>query len=239
MAVIIPRTQGPQVQQQGTPSVRNTANVDMSGVVRAGLAVQGAAVDYLKRQQDINDTTAVMKARRELSDWEANTFDPANPDGIAKYKGKDALGANDALLPSLDARVSEIRGGLTARQQQQFDGVAANFRDSLQGRLNGYMDREHSAYLSAEQKAAIDNIGQDAVAAGVAGDFGRQDQVANEALAMNRARRAAEGMGEELVKAEERGIVSSIRSQTIEGMLTARPFEAQAYFERYADQMSP
>ena len=180
-----------------------------------------------------------MAARKQLSDWEANTFNPGNPDGIGKYKGKNALGADEVLLPDLDKTVGSISAGLTPKQRQQFEGVAMNFRDSVAGRLNGYMDREHSGYITAEQKAAVDNLGADAVSAGVSGDFSRQDRVANELLAMNRARREADGMGEELIKAEERGMVSGIRSQTIEGMATARPFEAQAYFERYADQMTP
>lgn len=242
MATIIPRSPGPQVQVEQGPVVRNTARVDDSGSQALAGAIGGMArpaLEYAQRQQEVNDTTAVMAARRQLSDWESSTFDPANPDGIGKYKGKNALAANDVLLPDLDKRVSEISAGLSTRQRQQFQGVAMNFRDSVSGRLNGYMDREHSSYMAAEQKAAVDNLGADAVAAGVSGDFGRQDSVANELLAMNRARRQADGMGEELIKAEERGLVSSVRSQTIEGMATQRPFEAQAYFERYADQMTP
>lgn len=242
MATIIPRTPGPQVQVQGIPQVSNTTRVDASPAVGLANAVQGlgnVAMEYAKREQARNDTTAVMEARKRLSDWEATTFDPQNPEGIGAYKGKNALNANEALVPSLDKRLTEINQGLTSRQREMFAGVSTNFRDQVQTRLNGYMDREHSAYVSAEQKAAIDNLGADAVSAGAAGDFGRQDQIAIEVLGMNRARRQADGMGEELIKAEERGLVSSIRTQTIEGMATQRPFEAQAYFERYADQMTP
>lgn len=242
MATIIPRSPGPQVQVQDAPNVRNTTMVDASGAEAIGRGIQSIAkvgAEYAERQQARNDVTAVMQARRELSDWESQTFDPANPEGISKFKGKEALGANEALVPSLDKRVSEISGRLTPRQRAQFDQVSGNFRDQLQGRLNGYMDREHQGYVAAEQKATMDNLGQDAVGAALAGDFGRQDSIANEVLAINRARRDAEGMGEELIKAEERGIVSSIRAQTIEGMLTAKPFEAQAYYDRYADQMTP
>lgn len=242
MATIIPRVTGPQVQVEQGPQVRNTARADDSGAQALAGAIGSfarPALEYAQREQERNDTTAVMAARKQLSDWEANTFNPGNPDGIAKYKGKNALGADEVLLPDLDKAVGTITANLTPRQRQQFQGVAMNFRDSVAGRLNGYMDREHSSYLTAEQKAAVDNLGADAVSAGVSGDFSRQDRVANELLAMNRARREADGMGEELIKAEERGLVSSVRSQTIEGMATARPFEAQAYFERYADQMTP
>lgn len=242
MATIIPRVTAPQIEVQQGPQVRNTQEVSAAPAMAMADAIGqiGAQIgEYAKKQQEVNDTTAVMAARKRLSDWEASTFDPGNPDGIGKYKGKNALGADEALLPDLDKRVSDISAGLTPKQRQQFEGVAMNFRDSVAGRLNGYMDREHSGYITAEQKAAVDNLGADAVSAGVSGDFSRQDRVANELLAMNRARRQADGMGEELIKAEERGMVSSIRAQTVDGMLTASPFEAQAYFERYADQMSP
>lgn len=242
MATIIPRVTAPQVEVQQGPQVRNTARADDSGAQALAGAIGSfarPALDYAEREQKRNDTTAIMAARKQLSDWENSTFNPGNPEGIAKYKGKNALGADAVLLPDLDKTVGTIGAGLTPRQRQQFDQVAMNFRDGVAGRLNGYMDREHSGYISAEQKAAVDNLGSDAVAAGVSGDFARQDQVANELIAMNRARRQADGMGDQLIKAEERGLVSGVRAQTIEGMATATPFEAQAYFERYADQMTP
>lgn len=242
MATIIPRTPGPQVALQQGPQVRNTTRVDDSGTQALANAIGGLARplnDYAQRVQQQADTTAVMAARRQLSDWEASTFNPANPEGVSKYRGKNALGASEALVPELDRAVSSIGQNLTPRQRAQFEGVALNFKDSVTTRLNGYADREYTGYIEAEQKATIDNLGADAVSAGASGDFERQARVANEVLAINRARREAEGMGEELIKAEERGIVSGIRSQTIEGMATARPFEAQAYFERYMDQMVP
>ena len=239
MATLIPRMSGPTVQVESAPTVRNTAFVDTSAAQRAAQQIGGVAQDYLQKKQEEYDLTAVMQARRELSDWEASTFDPANPEGISKYRGKNAMGANEALVPDLDKRVGEIGANLTGRQRAQFEQVAGNFRDQVQGRLNGHMDRETTAYVSAEQKATIDNLGQDAISAGRAGDFGRQATIANEVLAINRARRTTEGMGEELIKAEERGIVSGIHSGTIDGMITAKPFEAQAYFDRYRDQITP
>ena len=242
MAVLIPRVQSPQVQLQPGPQVRNTTQVDDSGGQALAAAVGSLArpaLEYARREQDRFDTTAVMEARRKLSEWEANTFNPGNPDGIGKFRGKNALEADSVLLPDLDKTVSTITEGMTARQREQFQGVAMNFRDSVAGRLNGYMDREHTGYITAEQKAAVDNLGADAVAAGVAGDFARQDEKANEVLAMNRARREADGMGDELIRAEERGLVSGIRAQTIEGMASSDPFGAQAYFDRFAEQMTP
>ncbi|HAL21826.1 MAG TPA: hypothetical protein DCP40_03715 [Stenotrophomonas sp.] len=239
MATIIPRTAGPQVQLQQGPQVRNTAQVDLSPAVRAAGAVGQAAAGIFQQQKDSADLTAVMQARRELSSWEGNVFDPGNPDGIAKYQGKNALQANEALLGDLDQRVSSIRANLSRDQQQKFDQVAFSFRDSVQGRLNNYADREYSAYEATERKATIDNIGQDAVSAGMSGDFGLADVRLQEAVGIASAAYQTQGMGAEAIKASERGIVSSVRKQTAAAMATRDPFAAENYYHRYADQMTP
>lgn len=242
MATIIPRSPGPQVQVDSGPQVRMNARADDSGaqaLARAGSQVADVVGEFAARQQQVNDTTAVLQARRQLSDWENNAFNPANANGISKYRGKDALGASDALLPDLDSQTASITERMTPRQRRQFSAVAASFRDGIAGRLNTYATQQHSEYLAAEQKAAIDNVGQDAVNAGLTGDMERQAMGLEELVGMNRARRQAEGMGDQLILAEERGLVSAVRARTVEGMATSRPFEAQAYFEAHHDQILP
>ncbi|CRR10316.1 hypothetical protein PAERUG_E15_London_28_01_14_07885 [Pseudomonas aeruginosa] len=239
MATLIPRTSGPQVQAQLGPQVRNTAQVDLSPQIRAAGQIGQAASDLFQQQKNRADLTAVMEARRELSDWEGTTFNPANADGIAKYQGKNALQAHDALLGDLDQRVSAIRGRLSPEQQQRFDQVSFSFRDSVQGRLNNYADREYSAYEATERKATIDNIGQDAVSAGMSGDFGLADVRLQEAVGIASAAYQTQGLGAEAIKASERGIVSSVRKQTAAAMATRDPFAAEDYYHRYADQMTP
>lgn len=239
MATLIPRTSGPQVEAQLGPQVRNTAQVDLSPLSRTAGAVGQAAADLFQQQKQRADLTAVMEARRELSDWEGATFNPANADGIAKYQGKNALQAHDALLGDLDQRVSAIRSRLSPEQQQRFDQVSFSFRGSVQGRLNNYADREYSAYEATERKATIDNIGQDAVSAGMSGDFGLADVRLQEAVGIASAAYQTQGMGAEAIKASERGIVSSVRKQTAAAMATRDPFAAEDYYHRYADQMTP
>lgn len=239
MATLIPRTSGPQVQAELGPQVRNTAQVDLSPQIRAAGQIGQAASDLFQQQKNRADLTAVMEARRELSDWEGTTFNPANADGIAKYQGKNALQAHDALLGDLDQRVSAIRGRLSPEQQQRFDQVSFSFRDSVQGRLNNYADREYSAYEATERKATIDNIGQDAVSAGMSGDFGLADVRLQEAVGIASAAYQTQGLGAEAIKASERGIVSSVRKQTAAAMATRDPFAAEDYYHRYADQMTP
>lgn len=239
MATLIPRSSGPQVQQQMGPQVRNTAQVDMSPAVRVAGVLGKTAGDFFQQQKDKADLTAVMQARRELSDWEGSTFNPANADGIAKYQGKNSLQAHDALLGDLDSRVSDIRSRLSSDQQHRFDQVAFSFRDTIQTRLDGYADREYSIYEKEERKATLDSIGQDAVSAGMAGDFGLSDTRIQEAIGIATASDLAQGLGPEAIKASERGIVSSARKQVAVGLATRDPFAAEDYYHRYADQMTP
>ncbi|HDS1087078.1 TPA: hypothetical protein QDZ57_000165 [Stenotrophomonas maltophilia] len=239
MATLIPRTSGPQVEAQLGPQVRNTAQVDLSPLSRTAGAVGQAAADLFQRQKESADLTAVMDARLELSNWEGNAFNPGNPDGIAKYQGKNALQANEALLGDLDQRVSSLRATLSRDQQHKFDQVAFSFRDSVQSRLNNYADREYSAYERTRLKASLDNIGQDAVSAGMSGDFGLADVRLQEAVGIASAAYQTQGMGAEAIKASERGIVSSVRKQTAAAMATRDPFAAEDYYHRYADQMTP
>ncbi len=116
--------------------------------------------------------------------------------------------------------------------------MSFSFRDSVQGRLNNYADREYSAYEATERKATIDNIGQDAVSAGMSGDFGLADVRLQEAVGIASAAYQTQGMGAEAIKASERGIVSSVRKQAA-AMATRDPFAAEDYYHRYADQMTP
>lgn len=239
MATIIPRTAGPQVAVQAAPSVRNTAQVDLSPMVDGIRSVQGVAMDIMQKEKERADTTALMTARAELSSWEADTFNPDNADGIAKFKGINALGAHEALLPQYDSRAAEIRGRLTRDQQDAFDRINFANRDQLQRRIQGDASREYELATRNNQKAALDNLVSDGVAAGVAGDFGRQATIATEALAMYRRAAMVNGEGNDVIVAGERALRSGIHAGTIEGVLTRDPFAAQDYYERYADQLSP
>ena len=239
MAELIPRARIPETSVGALPGVRPDAPTSREPLVQGLAVAQRGLAEFAKQAQERADVTALMQARRELSDWEGSTFRPDNPEGIAKYKGKDALGAQDALLGDLDRRADQIRFKLSPSQQARFDGIALSFRDSVQGRLVSHADREYSAFESAERKATLDNIGQDAVSAGLAGDFGLADIRIQEALGIARAAYQSQGFGEEAIKASERGIVSGVRTQTIMGTAMRDPFAAEDLYDRYADQLTP
>lgn len=235
---IIPRAQ-PNLDIDPLPQVRNTARVEpVRGIAQAASGFADAALAYHQREVERNDVTALMQARRELSDWEAQTFDPENPSGIGAYRGQNALAANEKLLPDLDRKLSDISTRLTPQQRARFDELALGFRDSIATRLNGHMQREHETFLQAEQKAALDNLTNDATQAALDGNFGLAATRAQELILMRGAFLRAQGMPEELIRAEERNIVSTVHGQVVEGMLVRDPLQAQAYYDRYADQIA-
>lgn len=239
MAGIIPRGRPEVAPINSLAQVRNTATVrPVDGLTETAGQFGRIAVEHAERLQEQEDVTALMAARKELSDWEASTFDPENAEGIGAYKGQNALKANEKLIPDLDRRMAEIGTRLSPRQKARFDDLSLSFRDSVQGRLNGHMQREHEAYRSAEQKAAVSNLTNDATQAALEGDFGLASTRATELLDMQRAALTADGMPEELIKAAERETVSGIHAQVVAGMLATDPHQAQAYFDRYEGMMS-
>ena len=241
MATLIPRPNIPQVTAGGIPSVRNEARIDNRGQLAAISNLTEGANQLAEQWAERNDTAALLKARRELSDWETNTFSPANTDGVAKYRGGEALKAGADLTPKMDERIGKIRESLTGRQRERFDAIAGQWRDGVSQRLNSHMDREHTQYIEREEAAAIDRVTQDAVLAGGAEDFARQDQVANEAIVMRQRQLASQGYGpdSEFSRAAVREMASSIRAQTVAGLVASKPIEAAAYLEKYQGQMTP
>ena len=241
MAVLIPRPNIPQVTAGGIPSVRNEARIDNRGQLAAIGALQEGAQDLTAKWQERNDTAALLKARRELSDWEVNTFSPANVEGVNKYRGGEALKAGADLTPKMDEQIGKIRESLTGTQRARFDAIAGQWRDGVSNRLNNHMDREHSQYIEREEASAIDRVSQDAVLAGAAEDFARQDQVANEAIVMRQRQLASQGYApdSEYSRAATREMASSIRAQTVAGLVSSKPLEAAAYLDKYREQMTP
>lgn len=238
MAVLIPRA-APAGSVAPLPGVRQTARLDTS-VLQRGIGQLGdAAQQYIQREIDLADQAALMEARNALSAWEGQIKDPSNPNGLRAFQGKESLRAGEVLLPQADAHISQIRQRLTPRQQQQFDLIAGNFKAQFHEGVNRWADRQFTAYEDATFQATNENLLNDAVAAGLEGDWTRQAQIANELVTINRAHLSTRGMGEELIKQRERGLVSNIHAATVDGMMTADPQAAMAYYDRWADQMLP
>lgn len=242
MATIIPRAQPGAVQVQLGPQARNTTQVSAApaeAIARGLDAIGRQGFAYAQQQQEQNDVAALMEARRRLSDWEASTFDPANENGISKYRGKQALDANEYLTPDLDKRISDIDATLTPGQRAKFGQVAGAFRAEFTGRLNTYMDREFTQYREGEEKAAVEQLGNDAILAGLNGEPEQQDVRLGELLGMREAQLTAQGVGEQAKAADLRGMQSTIRARTIEGVAGRDPLAAEQMLQKHLGELTP
>jgi hypothetical protein len=237
---IIPRANPADVTQiSSLPGVRNTSEVrPVSGMADAITGVAGQALRIHEDAVARNDATAVMAARRQLSDWEAHTFDPSNPDGITKYQGGNALGASDALMPDLDKTVAGISDRLTPRQRRAFDAVAFNFRDSVQGRLTAHMTREHETFLQQQDEATQTSLLNDAVSVSLGGDYATGRQRLDEgvsAIALSMGHRGAPAQA--IAQAQQK-YVSGYHAAMLDSMLSSDPSQAQAYFGDHEKEMT-
>ncbi|KGM54668.1 hypothetical protein N800_06730 [Lysobacter daejeonensis GH1-9] len=241
MATIIPRTAGPQQQLQATPGVRNTTQVDLSPAIDGIRAVQGVAMDIGKRAKEEADLTALMKAQFDLDTFEATAFDPSNDKGMAKHQGINALGAQDALIPEYDRRAADIRRSLTRDQRARFDQVNAQNRSRFAGRVQGESYRRYEL-AARETREASKKGGQDsAIAAGIAGDFERQEELIGTVLGMYDASAQVTGESPEVTAEAQRTAISSIHYGTARGLL-ARPdgvANARAYLDKHQASIAP
>lgn len=236
---IVPRA-NPDLRINPLPQVRNEARVrPAEGLTQVAGQFSGIAMDFAQREIERNNVTALMSARRQLSDWEAQTFDPGNAEGVLAYKGKNAAQLNDTIAPKLDSRIAEIRQGLTRDQQVRFDEIAFSFRDSVQSRMNTHAAREIEAYRAEEHKALVGNLTNDAIGAAIGGDEGVKQARTAEALAANRAMLTADGASEEVMKAADRAIISGVHVGAVNALIGRDPRQAKDYLDRYGDDIDP
>ena len=243
MAQIIPRVNPADITPvNDLPTARLTTEVpdNAEAFLAAGRVLNqglGLVRDQLKQRQALEDNAVLMNARRQLSDWEHETWDPQNAKGIHAYRGQRALAADSDLLPQLDTRVAAIRQNLRGDQQLRFDEMVLGFRESIRNRLDGWMTREHDAFTAGERKAFVDNLTNDAIRAGVDGDFGLAGSRAQELLLAQSSDLALQGAGPEAIKAFQRGAASSIYSSIAKGMALQDPMRAVDFLARYENQL--
>jgi len=239
---IIPRANPGEITQlNNLPQARNQAVVrPFTGVADAVGNITAQANEYFQKEKKRNDITAVMKARRELSDLENETFDPENPDGISKYKGTNALGANEQLVPKIDQRISDIRMRLSASQQEMFDPVSFNYREGVTSRLNNYMSGEHEKALGAEQKALMFNMANDAKTAALNGE---PPEIVTaklaEAVAISDTIAEANGLPEAVRVMNRRNLVSGHHLDIYTALVGKDYEKAGSYLMQNRDAMLP
>lgn len=177
---VVPRTEGPSVAVNPLPSGRMTVRADTQGAdaLAAGLRqIGGVLGEVAEREQSKADAAALFEARSRLAEWEREQFDPENPKGVAKRRGKDALGLGDDTARAFEEARSRIEQGLQPRQRQAFRQVSGEFGLRFRERVDRYAAQQYEGYLSANEEALLS---QSLERAATAGREGRLDAMAAE-----------------------------------------------------------
>lgn len=225
----------------GLPNVRVQARMPddpLAGLAAVGRDAAALIGRFREQKQEEADTAALLQARKELSDWENGWFDPANENGISKFKGLNALGADEAALPDFDSRVSEIKTRLSPRQKANFDAVAFGVREGVGNRLQSFMLREHEQAVDETRKATLSTLLNDATAAGLRGDETRAQQILAEAIAAQERVDTETGRGADVVKFNRLNITSQYHASILSGLIDTDWAGAEEYLERNRDSMS-
>lgn len=238
---IIPRANPEEISRIGAlPRARNEVQVrTVDGMADAVGGLAGVATDLFQKQQAREDNARLMQARDALSQWETNAFDPENAQGVLSFKGLNALGANEKLLPDLDKTIGSISARMSPRQREQFDEIAQPFKASFAQRLNTHMQREHEAGLQQVRKATIDNTFNQSLSSALDGDMDTAKIRLSEAVAMQERADLDDGQGAEVAKFNRQRLVSSFHAQMLDGTAGRDSLAGRDYLNTYGHEMLP
>lgn len=223
------------------PNVRVQARMPedpLAGLAAVGREAASLIGRFREQKQSEADTAALLQARKELSDWENGWFDPQNQNGVSKFRGMNALGADEAALPDFDSRVSEIKTRLSPRQKANFDAVAFGVREGVGNRLQSFMLREHEQAVDEARKATLSTLLNDATAAGLRGEEARAQQILGETIAAQERIDAESGRSPEVTKFHRLNITSQYHASILSGLIDTDWAGAEEYLERNRAAMS-
>lgn len=245
--VMIPRYDGPQIQEQGAPNARysdaGAGNIGAAGqsIARGLGAAADVTMEKFEREKRRIDAATVLEARRKLSDWERSAFDdPNNPKAVSNIKGREAAGLYDTVVPEFQKTRSEIGGTLRSQEQRDaFDALAFQYEDRVKDRLTRHVAAEADAYAKTEFDSAI-GLGMENIGIAVANnDPGRVASEMDAGLRTIRLRADLEGWPSEQVEMATRQFESKAHATAVQQMVTlGRHDEAEAYFTANADAMT-
>lgn len=156
----VPMLNGPQVKERGVPSARLTAAPTAESLgAGVGVAVGNSArvANGIRVEEEGKaDEQALFEARRRLNDWERSRIHDAKS-GAAQLRGDQAFDLPAKLDEDYGKTREEIRGTLTPRQQQQFDGMAEQRRSSVLEWANKHEAGERERFYDEQTEADVES----------------------------------------------------------------------------------
>ena len=237
MAVQIPTLSGPQVRQRaiGTPQIQVVPESQPLADLAAPLG--NAAMRIHQKSQEDADTTALIAAESQLSNWKLNTmFAPEG--GVYSTKGKNALDITNQTMPKFDAEADAIGNTLTSeRQRERWAQITANQRNGLNSELNRYEFGERQVYYDQTDQASLQSAQAGAVA--YYNDPGQVAYYQNKATAVIASQGQRKGLPPEAVALEVQKFNSSTATDVISRMMLDDPTKAAEYFSTAQGYMTP
>lgn len=237
MAVKIPTLSGPQVRQRaiGTPQIQVVPESQPLADLAAPLG--NAAMRIHQKSQEDADTTALIAAESQLSNWKLNTmFAPEG--GVYSTKGKNALDITNQTMPKFDAEADAIGNTLTSeRQRERWAQITANQRNGLNSELNRYEFGERQVYYDQTDQASLQSAQAGAVA--YYNDPGQVAYYQNKATAVIASQGQRKGLPPEAVALEVQKFNSSTATDVISRMMLDDPTKAAEYFSTAQGYMTP
>lgn len=210
------------------------------GLVEAAAGVGGAVLDVVKKHREIADTTALMDAQRQISDWQASWDDPNNPNGVQSYKGIRSLQLHDAMLADFDKTVGNIDMALPSNEAKlRLRQYAQEQRARVQGSINDFANAQYGDYRAAQFKAFAASRVNDLTTAIVqdrAADVGGLWKSAEELIRQNGE---AEGRPQEETDNALAAMKSRVHLGVVQQMATTDPHGAEGYLQHNEDKLLP
>lgn len=187
--------------------------------VGRGLAHAGQAIDAaMERTQQQADVAAKEEAYAELVRVRQQIMDDPR-EGLVTKKGKQALAEYDSIVSFYEAKVRDVRGRLTPRQQALLDPIVQQDRQSFTRALNAHVNREMEAHAQEAHTAALRAAASDALGAASRGEYSNMAAAIQSGLGALDERARVLGWDENRRKVEARAFEGGVYAQVIEAML--------------------
>ena len=221
----------PGVRVQGTPSPSDFG-ADVGGTLqRAGLAM-------FERELHAQDQAAVMDAENRAGAEYINILTR-----MKDMRGKDAAGAEDFARGEFENSYTNLRQGLTGRQQRMFDRVIQPKIHAIHSAAKEHFRVENDKLLEdtfqANMKQSVDFARANADFPMADGNLGTMQLEAEKDIQELKIRNRAERLGfdEATVQDQVRSMHSTTNRAVIEALLTkGQDLKAKAYYDRVLKQ---
>jgi len=220
-----------------TPSAIVDAGVVRQNYVGDALVSAGRELTRVMDERQARfDTTVVREGDIALSQEVEAAFRGEN--GFETLAGRAALEARPAIEKRLKEARHRIESGLTGRQRELFKRVADGRELEWTTDLNRHTERQRRVWedgVSAgrEQDATVEAQRL------FAEDPDRAEGALSTAIAERGVRLSRAGAPPEAVRAEQRDMISKIKSSVVEQALVHDPFKAAELLERFRPELEP